>query len=414
MTKLTTFLILLSLCIASLFYSCEDSPTPLSFKSTQINFDHFPYLGDLYVTTNTVQKMYEENSRTSLMAAYLNHIGENQAAMTLYEQGETPEAFDVNMKAILEEYHPVPAIDYIKKAAKNHDITIVNEAHHIPLHRVFTHQLLADMYEIGYRHLGLETLINQAVFDSTLNANQYPILKSGTYTLDPRFGNMVRDALEMGYTVFAYERTQGRGKDREIEQAENIAQHLAKHPNEKILVHCGYGHVKEGYYGGRWEKAMAQRLKDRTGKAPLTIDQVVYQEQKNKALEHPLYGQLSLQESSILIHQNGQVLPQDTSKAYTDLHVFHPRATFEKGREKAFLFGDYQLYSLNLSALQMNCPCIVRAIKANEPVEAAVPMDVVEIKNKTEEAALILKPGAYKIVVGNEAKEMEVADFSTE
>lgn len=107
-----------------------------------------------------------------------------------------------------------------------------------------------------------------------LNYRKYPIYMSGHYSKEPQFGELIRVALEIGYTIFPYEHSEeGSGKPREIGEAKNIANYLRDKPDIKLLIHCGYAHATEGKMGNSWEKAMAGRLLEFTGINPLTINQ---------------------------------------------------------------------------------------------------------------------------------------------
>src|SRR5690606_18409918 len=109
-----------------------------------------------------------------------------------------------------------------------------------PIHRVFTESLLEGLYQNGYRYLGLEALAE----DSLINIRKWPVINDGYYTNEPQFGNMIREALRLGFIVFGYE-SGGRGKEREMGQAANIVEILKNDPNTKILIHCGFGHIVE-------------------------------------------------------------------------------------------------------------------------------------------------------------------------
>src|SRR5699024_6785643 len=125
--------------------------------------------------------------------------------------------------SINQKYTKHNAADYIISRAKESKVVIINEAHHNSLHRVFTKSLLKELYEIGYKNLGLEALYNGSMKDSLLNIRKYPVQKTGHYIRDPQFGNLVRTALKTNYNVFAYEQTTNtNGREREIEQAKNI------------------------------------------------------------------------------------------------------------------------------------------------------------------------------------------------
>ena len=195
------------------------------------------------------------------------------------------------------------AKDYIIEQSIQSEIVIINEAHHLPYHRTFTRSLLADLFENGYRYLGLE-----ALFDSTINERKFATLSSGYYTKEPEFGNLIHEALTLGFTLFSYEASVGKnGKEREIEQADNIQQFISNNPNGKVLTHCGYAHAYEHEYPS-WGKAMAGRLKDNMKIDPFTIEQTVFLEKSNPENNHRFIQQNNLSVPFLLLHENGSFL----------------------------------------------------------------------------------------------------------
>ena len=141
---------------------------------------------------------------------------------------------------------PVDARDYILKRAKNEEIVIINEAHHNPKHRLFTKSLLRELYQNGFRYLGLE-----ALDDTQINTRKFPNQTSGFYTNEPEFGNLIHEAIQLGFTVFGYEATEfANAKEREIAQAKNILAFLGTQPKGKVLIHCGFDHAYEGEVRG--------------------------------------------------------------------------------------------------------------------------------------------------------------------
>ena len=88
----------------------------------------------------------------------------------------------------------------------------------------------------------LETLNEN---DIVLKARTYPIHTSifmtGFFTNDPVYGNLILKALELGFTLIAFDSD---AKDREKGQAENISrQYNAK--EGKLIVYAGLGHIYE-------------------------------------------------------------------------------------------------------------------------------------------------------------------------
>jgi len=153
--------------------------------------------------------------------------------------------------------------------------------------------------------LGLEALSNEEHLDSLQKIRKYPVQKTGYYITDPQFGNLVREAIEIGYTVFPYETNSGEanGKPREIDQARNIQKVIEARPSEKYLIYCGFDHALEGTHD-YWERAMAGRLKEFTGIDPLTINQVLYSEKSNSKFNHPLLKALDIKVSTIILDKD--------------------------------------------------------------------------------------------------------------
>lgn len=293
------------------------------------------------------------------------------------------------------------AVDYIVNQAKSHQVVIINEAHHNSMHRVFTKSLLQKLFDIGYINIGFETLGNGEYLDPMLMKRKYPVQKTGYYTKDPQFGDLVRTALDIGFNVFPYEQTNGsNGKPREIEQAKNIQKEIDKRPNEKFLIHCGFNHAFEGVHE-TWEKAMAGRLTEFTGIDPLTIDQVEFSEKSKPEFNKPILNALTIKEPSVLIDQNGKPFKYEIKERWTDLAVFHPITEFIDRRPNWLFQNDNQSVSIDLSDIDISFPIMVLAYKKGENIKDGVPIDLIEVEDKTGKTNLALRKGEYEIVITN-------------
>jgi hypothetical protein len=314
--------------------------------------------------------------------------------------------------AVNQKYRIVPAIDFIVKQAMKNKIVIINEAHHNSSHRVFTKSLLQKLYDNGYKNLGLEALGNGAYLDSLLNQRKYPIQKTGHYIRDPQFGNLVRDALSIGYNLFAYENMEtGSGKPREIEQAKNIQKMIEKRPNEKFLIHCGFAHAFEGIYPS-WEKAMAGRLTEYTRINPFTINQTKYTERSKPEYNHPLLKSLNLTEASILLEKNNEPYKYERGESWTDVAVFHPNTEYINNRPKWLFENGNKNVPIELKEIDIPFPVMIFAFKKGENINNAIPIDIYEIENKSIVPRLALRKGKYEIVVVN--KENNARKFEME
>jgi hypothetical protein len=327
-------------------------------------------------------------------------IGEYQKSLWSFDQvfQGYPKLNEEDKEAFLA-LKPINGRQYILDRAENEKIIMINEAHHQPLHRTFTTSLLKDLYERGYRFLGLEAMVHT---DSLLNERGFPVLSTGYYTQEPQFGNMVREALKLGYTIFPYEtKIHADGKEREIQQARNIQQVVEKHPDDKFLIHCGFDHIIETYVPG-WEKAMAGRVKEFTGIDPFTINQEILTEHFLREKENPYFLLVdTLKEVSVFVDDEGNVFHGGPGDERFDVRLFHPRTTYINGRPNWLLMqGERKIYMLHPDSISIDYPILVKAFNKNEGTEP-VPVDVIEIKNITDQKGIILPTGEYNLLLKN-------------
>ncbi len=159
---------------------------------------------------------------------------------------------------------------YILNRAKSTRVVMINEAHDKPQHRAFTASLLEELYQQGFRYLAMEMLSNRRRIPITK-----PDVYSGYYTAEPIAGELIRKAVELGYTLVPYEDTIPNHSlnQREYSQALNLVNFLKQHDSTaKMIVHAGYGHIEETAQSSS-RIPMAVNFKNMTGIDPLTIDQ---------------------------------------------------------------------------------------------------------------------------------------------
>jgi len=298
-------------------------------------------------------------------------------------------------------YTKKSAKEYILEKAKNERIIIINEAHHSSHHRFFTKSLLKELFELGYKNLGLEALENGEYLDTLLMERKYPIQETGWYIIEPQFGNLVREALEIGFNVFPYEQTSGsNGKPREIEQAKNISEIIKQKPNDKFLIHCGFDHSLEGIHGS-WEKAMAGRLKEFTGIDPLTINQVVYSEKSEPDFNNRFLKAINPKESIVLVDNENEPFRYQRGQAWSDIAILHPTTNYINNRpDWIFSIGNKKT-KIDLSQIEISYPLLIMAFKKGEEINKAVPVDIYEVSDKTENCFLGLPKGNYTVVMTN-------------
>ena len=86
------------------------------------------------------------------LVTLLSWVGDYQGAMSYPIHAVNQE------KADFDGLRPGEAVEAIAKAASGRRIVMLNEAHHIPRHRVLAKRLLEPLYQRGFRYLAVEAL----------------------------------------------------------------------------------------------------------------------------------------------------------------------------------------------------------------------------------------------------------------
>jgi len=349
-----------------------------------------------YNFTEQIDEIYSKNPQKA--ALEYSFIGEYKKAIATYGVDEQPLFNSKEIESIKEKYKAHDAVNYLIKKSKEHQLMIINEAHHRPRHRLFVHSLLESLCNQGYNYLALETLCHYKgnACDSDLQSRGFPLnhYKTGIFTREPQFGNLVRDAIEMGYTIVSYESTNhSDSNEREENQAKALAEVFAKDPSAKMLVLCGYDHLIEKKVdpeknGGK-EMWMAGYLKKMTGINPLTINQIPLTENiPNKMF----FDAFDIKKSSVFINKKDENDILNNGKA--DILLAHPAVGSISERPAWMNLSGYSFFLINdqLTDLVMTPPLLVKAYKSVELGDdiSPVPVDIIQIQNKEERKALFL------------------------
>ncbi|MDX1472304.1 MAG: hypothetical protein R3213_12465, partial [Flavobacteriaceae bacterium] len=178
----------------------------------------------------------EEWAKFQMELTYSSFLGNNKYYDDYITKLESRYRQNDSIIDILKKHSKTEAevLNTIIKEAREHKLVMINEDHFYPHHRLLVTALLNQFKDIGYNYLALETLGAQQ--DSLLNLeNAYPTLKTGFYSNEQNFSNLIRKAKELGYYFVGYENTD-RDLDRELCQAQNLYNKTFKlNPDAKVL-----------------------------------------------------------------------------------------------------------------------------------------------------------------------------------
>lgn len=360
-----------------------------------------------YYTADTVS-MQDKGMFYQAAMTFASFAGLHQLAMQ-YEQQAFPKRNTVLQK--FEQAVKVePAEKYIIEHFGEEPIILFNEAHSRGQNRAFIRALLPALYEKGFRCLAVETLDHM---DTLLNRRGYPTGKTGYYVREPAFGQLIREALEMGFDLLPYEDTTTsyntqksyleNQNSRDLAQANNIVAYHKKHPGRKIVVLAGHGHIEKKSNDG-WVK-MAQNLCSILDRNVPSIECTAMKERYSSLTEDKTYravlDSFQIKVPSVLfLNDSIFVTPQHQGKV--DASVFLPRTSCELGypdwmRESKTSFKEIMLpktSNLNGRLLQ-----VYKAKEWEAVGKSAIPVLLCPITDGRTHYKLYLKPGAYIALV---------------
>lgn len=310
-------------------------------------------------------------------------------------------------EASMQNYEAISVNEFLRNHAEEYSLIMFNEAHHSAQHRMLTRAALPMLKAAGFTYLALEALRNPPSDTPSFSGRDYPLRTDGYYVQEPQFGNLIREALALGFTLVPYEctrlqwETMPQGNTsmnfRDSCQAQNIYQQtFGVDPQAKVVVHAGLGHIDEE--GGPVSKPMGAYLKALAQTDPLTLDQTRLRETPHQAFEeHPYRWVLSsfeIEQPSVLQKKDG-TLYASWMEGLVDAWVVFPPSQSLHGRPDWLFREGVTMVEVPQDMVEMYEDCLVRAIPFSEP-DQAIPVDQHLIEPG---AVLALTKGKLKLQV---------------
>ena len=342
-----------------------------------------------YFPVDEIKRLYDDcfsgGHDCEKASVAFSFIGETTQANAAWDrQGRSMYVHPTDTTIAVKNYTLINAEKFIDSVAQNYRVVMLNEAHQRPESRVYSADLVKLLRKKGFNYLGIEGL--QETGDS-IHHRGFPSVNSGYYLREPQYANLIRIALRSGYRLFAYDRSSGSGKQRELHQASEIYRVIQQDPQARILVHAGWGHIREdtAILGG----LMAYEFKRLSAIDPLTISQTRYIPQSDQAYENPLYVKIKqIDAPGILVRKNDLALYQD---GLTDISLFQPRTGLEFFMQHSFLH--------RTARVRIAQPGLLLAIPSDENLhQYPVPAFIKEVRaGKRPVKFLMPLPGVYTL-----------------
>jgi hypothetical protein len=302
------------------------------------------------------------------------------------------------------------AIEAIVAQARTRRVVILNEAHHVPMHRAFAMRLAAALRRIGYAYLAAETFSGD---DAGVPAPGQVTTATGFFTREPTFANFVNAALADGWKLVPYDvvKPPKPGQDwmesiraREQGGADNLVERIFKKDKDaKVFIYAGYSHAFKSVPGATGDVDwMAERLRRATGLDILSVDQTEFYAHPDRAAEHPLYAGLlaafPAEAPFVLRAPDGRYAVPGLAQRRVDMQVIYPRYAAHDGRPDWLrTLAGRSPRPIPAALLPKQGRRIIKALRV-DAVKEAVPADVVIVEAGKPAPVLMLPPGEFRFV----------------
>lgn len=365
---------------------------------------------------DSILKSVPESIYYQAMATNFSYVGDYKKSLEYWDIiGDSTSSLTGNDLQLANQLVFKSAKSYILKMATSQRIIMFNEAHHIPMHRAFILSLLNDLKKEGFNYLALEALSHQDEKD--LNTRGYVLQKTGTYTCEPIYAELVNLALTLNFKIVAYERPFPCSESqkecrikREKAQADYLSKLIQTDSTSKVIVLAGYDHIMEKSNF----KMMAQYFKENTAIDPLTIDQVDMCEKSKEVFEEPFYKYISAKhtftEPMIAFNKDSSIVLTG-KKGQVDLQVIFQRTNFKEFKPNwVNILGTKKKFDLTYlkSKLNKNQWILIQSFASKDFSLDRIPCDQTICNLNTEDLAkhyLYLNKGNYILKVMTLDKE---------
>jgi hypothetical protein len=343
-------------------------------------------------------------------------VGDTDGAIAAFDARERalmrPRPDSAAQFAQVADAHAEDAIKAIVEQARSKQVVLINEAHHVPMHRAFAQKLAAELRKIGYSYLACETFFSLEG-DMSGSAPGQVTTRTGYYTKDPVFAEFVNSALADGWKLVSYEPAmestetdfRKRQDEREQGEARNLVERiLARDKNARVLVYVGYGHLQK-MRPGRTDGLvlMGEYLRRMSGVATLHVDQRAFHAHPDRADEGPLYPLLldkfPSREPFVLRSPDGSFPVLAGWQGTVDMQVIFPRYAMRDGRpEWLQTLAGRAPREIPSALLPKQGRRVIKAFRTTDRPDA-IPADVVLVEAGRPAPKLMLPTGEFRYAV---------------
>lgn len=222
--------------------------------------------GTLSDMANTLLSYYYSFLDNDDSAKYYNEIRYMQIVDTISYRNKCDKSIINDIKPII--FNDFFTIDEIKESR----LIILNEAHHLNIHRDIGILFLKKLKQNGFNYFAVEGLIN----DSSKKLFQNPSYRSGYYVQSRNYFDLIKEANKLGLKIISYEDNfeNNNWQIREKNQASNLFYKTYFNDTlAKVFVYCGYDHLRKDTVINKY---FAHYLQELSGVKAISIRQTLF------------------------------------------------------------------------------------------------------------------------------------------